>query len=240
MKRLCFLLILVAFPALILAQPSPQYSRPSGSSQPYQPAVPPPSMFGGYGGWSGDYGGTGASTAAGSAMNGMASVISAKGNYNLSTSAAAVNMTQAQKQEIQNRQQWTNTYFDMRATNKAARQADEGPQPTLEQIARFARDGAPKPLASDQWNPVAGTVNWPALLQQDQFAPQRSELEQLLAKQATYGRLDYSDQTKARENIETMFAGLKSQIKDVPPMDWTASNSFLKSLNYAVTKTVID
>ncbi len=119
MNRLWCLLVLVAFPALILAQPAPQYSGSSGTSQPYQPAVPPPSIINGNGGWAG-YGGTGASTAAGSAMNGMASVISAKGNYNLSTSAAAVNMTQAQKQEIQNHQQYTNTYFQMRATNKAA------------------------------------------------------------------------------------------------------------------------
>ncbi len=241
MNRLwVLLLIIVVFPAMILAQNYPsQYPAPSGSPPPYQPAVPPPSIVNGYGGYAG-YGGTGGGTVAGSAMNGMASVISAKGNYNLSTSAAAVNMTQAQKQEIQNRQQWTNTYFDMRATNRAARKAEEGPPPTMEQIARVARDGAPKPLASDQWNPVTGTISWPALLQQDQFSPQRTELEQLLAKQATYGRLDYADQMKARQNIETMFAGLKSQIKDAPPQDWMASQSFLKSMNYAVTKTLLD
>jgi hypothetical protein len=238
MNRLWVLLvIIVVFPALIMAQPAPQYSGSSGTSQPYQPAVPPPSIINGNGGWSGGYGGGGASTAAGSAMNGMASVISAKGNYNLSTSAAAVNMTQAQKQEIQNHQQYTNTYFEMRATNKAARKAEEGPQPTMEQLARIAHDGAPKPLASDQWNSMTGTVNWPALLQQDQFTPQRTELEQLLAKQANYGRLDYTDQMKARQTIETMFAGLKSQIKDVPPQDWAASQTFLKSLIYAMTKT---
>ncbi|MGA2796096.1 MAG: hypothetical protein ABSE63_00820 [Thermoguttaceae bacterium] len=237
MNRLWVLLvIIVAFPALIMAQPAPQYSGSSGSPPPYQPAVPAPSIVNGYGGWSG-YGGTGASTAAGSAMNGMASVISAKGNYNLSTSAAAVNMTQAQKQEIQNRQQWTNTYFDMRATNRAARKAEEGPQPTMEQLARMAHDGAPKPLTSSQWNPVTGTVNWPALLEQDQFTSQRAELEQLLAKQAKYGMLDYSDQMKARQTIETMFAGLKAQIRDVPPQDWAASQTYLKSLIYAMTKT---
>ena len=119
MNRLWFLLILMAFPALMLAQSAPPYPGKSGASQPYQPAVPPPSMVNGYGGWS-EYGGTGGGTVAGSAMNGMANVISAKGNYNLSTSAAAMNMTQVQKQEIQNHQQYTNTYFDMRATNRAA------------------------------------------------------------------------------------------------------------------------
>jgi hypothetical protein len=159
MNRLWVLLVIIAvFPALLLAQPAPQYSGSSGTSQPYQPAVPPPSIINGNGGWAGGYGGTGASTAAGSAMNGMASVISAKGNYNLSTSAAAMNMSQVQKQEIQNHQQYTNTYFEMRATNKAARKAEEGPQPTMEEIARIAHDGAPKPLASDQRNPMTGQL----------------------------------------------------------------------------------
>ena len=114
------------------------------STQPYQPAVPPPSI-GGYGG--GGYGfglgGGVGSTVQGSAMTGMANVISAKGSYNLSTSAAAVNMTQAQKNEIENHQLYTNTYFDMRATNKAARAAEEGPRVTAEQVARMAHeDGA--------------------------------------------------------------------------------------------------
>ena len=70
---------------------------------PYQPAVPAASTVNSYGGWAGGY--SGGATVAGSAMNGMANAISAKGDYNLSTSAAAVNMTQAQKNEIENRQQ---------------------------------------------------------------------------------------------------------------------------------------
>jgi len=74
-------------------------------------------------------GNTGGGSAAGSAMNGMASVISAAGDYNLATSAAAVNMTQAQKQDIQNRQQWTNAYFEMRETNRRARAAERGATP---------------------------------------------------------------------------------------------------------------
>src|SRR5262245_25745017 len=89
-------------------------------------AVPVPSAIAPYGGYGGG------TTAAGSASTGMANVISAQGDYNLSTSEAAINMTQAQSAEIQNRQEYTNTYFEMRATNKAARAAEEGPPPTAE------------------------------------------------------------------------------------------------------------
>jgi hypothetical protein len=104
-------------------------------AQVYRPVVPPASMVGGYG--YSRY----ASTAAGSAMNGMASVISARGDYNLSTSEATENLTQAQSQEIQNRQQYTNTYFSMRETNDAERAKLAGPRPTEQELVKIAQEG---------------------------------------------------------------------------------------------------
>ena len=115
-------------------------------------------------------------------MSGMASAITAKGNYNLSTSAAAINMTQAQKNEIQNQQLAAKTYFDMRASNHAAVAAERGPTPTMEQMVRWARDAAPKPLTTSQLDPVTGKIFWPAWLQEDSYAPQRADLQELLAK----------------------------------------------------------
>jgi hypothetical protein len=237
MYRLWGLLIIAVLPALVLAQTGTNpYPESTGSAPPYQPAVPPPSMINGYGygGWG--YG-AGGGTAAGSAMNGMANVISAKGSYNLSTSAAAVNMTQAQKNDIQNHQLYTNTYFDMRATNRAATKAERGPQPTMEQIARMARDGAPKPVTNKEVDTVSGKVNWPTLLQQDSFASQRADLEKLLVKQSTYGSLGYSDQMQAREAIETMFQGIKAQIRQVDPQEYAQSREFLQSILYATCKS---
>ena len=53
------------------------------------------------------------------ALDGMANVVSAQGSYNLQTSEAAINMTQAQSQEIADRQQYANTYYQMRAQHDA-------------------------------------------------------------------------------------------------------------------------
>ncbi|MCC6125190.1 MAG: hypothetical protein IT426_09530 [Pirellulales bacterium] len=229
MNRSWILMLAVAFPAMLLAQNyPPQQQQPA----PYQPAVPPPSNINSYGG----YYSSGGGTAAGSAMNGMSNVISAKGNYNLSTSAAAINMTQAEKNSIQNAQLRTDTYFQMRATNTAARKAEAGPPPTMEQIARFAREGAPRPITEKEVNPTSGQISWPAALMQDVFAPQRAELEQMMTKQAKYGGLSLSDQMQARKTIENMFAGLKSQIASIPPQDYTTGRSFLNSMVYATSK----
>ena len=191
----------VTFAAMFVVVSLALAQQQSSPQAPYQPAVPPPSMGvygGGYG--YGMYGGVG-STAAGSSMTGMANVISAKGDYNLSTSAAAVNMTQAQKQEIQNRQDYTNTYFEMRETNKQAREAEAGPKPTAEQLARLAHETAPKPLSPGEINEVTGQLNWPSALQSDDFAPERVQMERLIATHSQLGTLNYADQTKARAII---------------------------------------
>ncbi|MEN6406826.1 MAG: hypothetical protein ABFC77_10170 [Thermoguttaceae bacterium] len=234
MNRFWTLLILSAFPLVALAQTRPFDPSETG----YRPVVPSPSTVAAYGGWPGYSMGGG--TAAGNSLNGMASVISAAGDYNLATSAAAVNMTQAQRNEIQNRQAWTNTYFEMRATNRAARQAERAPTPTMEQLARMARDGAPKPLAVSQLDPVTGQLTWPSVLQQSQFDAQRAEVDQLFADRARLGGLNISDQQKVRQALEDMFASLKSQVREVPPQQYVAGRTFLQSLSYVALKTEVE
>ncbi|MGA2030624.1 MAG: hypothetical protein ABSG68_00065 [Thermoguttaceae bacterium] len=225
MNRTWIFTLAFAIPLMALAQSSPP---------PYQPAVPAPTtnVYGG-GGWGGN---TGASTAAGSAMQGMSQVISAAGQYNLSTSAAAINMTQAQRNEIENRQLWTNTYFDMRATNRKAREAERGPRSTPEQIARIQHDGMPKPLNTSQMDPVSGRLDWPAALQQDVFETERGVVDQLFATLARYGGLSYSDQLKVRQTVENMFSEMKAQIRQMPTSDYVASRTFLRGLAYTAYK----
>jgi hypothetical protein len=239
MNRSWLFLAILALPLWAYAQSSNSGpSRPSTPQVPYQPVVPAPSNVTAYGGWPGGY--SGGTTAAGSAMNGMASVISAQGERNLSNSAAAVNMTQAQKNEIENRQQWTNTYFDMRSTNKAARDKERGPNPTMEQLARLAREGVPKPLAPTQVNPVSGQIAWPDALQEQGFESQRRQVEELFAARARYGGLSFADQMQVRNTLDDMAAALKKQIRDIPPADYIASKNFLASLNYTATQTSLN
>ncbi len=135
----CFL----ATAAVMLAQ---------GAAVQYQPAVPAGDTIAVGGFFPGS---CGASTAAGSALNGMASAISAMGNYNLSTSAAAVNMTQARRNAIENSALYTDTFFQMRAANRAHRAAEARPRPTAEQVARRARDAAPGRSAQATSTPSA-------------------------------------------------------------------------------------
>jgi hypothetical protein len=229
MKYVWILLVAGALPIFGWAQ------NQQPAEVPYTPAVPQASMVSGYGGY-GAYS-TGGSTVAGDAMQGMASVISARGDAALSTSAAAVNLTQADKQLIQNQQAATDTYFQMRATNRAARAVERGPSLSMEQLAKIAHDGLPKPLNSNQLDPVSGQLNWPTVLQHDALKSQRAELDELMMQQARYGSLNYTDQTKVRSSVNAMFKALKANIKDIPTPDYTSARSFLNSVLYAATKS---
>jgi hypothetical protein len=205
--------------------------------QSYQPAIPAASTFTGYGGYPGYYGG---GTVAGSAMQGMASAISAMGDYNLATSAAAVNMTQAQRNDIENRQLWTHTYFEMRAANRAARAAEDGPPPSKEQLVRLSAARVPKPLSASEVDPVSGEIIWPELLQANAFDRERSTLEQIANKRAHYGNLGLSDASQASSAIESMSDKLQGHIRSVPPQQYAASKSFLKSLMFDMTKSPLN
>lgn len=231
-RGFCFL-ALVACAAAGLAQTTP---REGDREAPYRPAVPrAPAMVGyGGGGWPG-YGTP--TTAAGAAMSGMSQVISSAGQYNLSTSAAAVNMTEAIKNQLGNDMLATETYFGMRAANRAAREKERAPKLSAQQLAAIARDGAPKPLSASESNPVTGTLQWPGALQQPVFADQRSEVDQLFAKRARYGGLPYSDQMQVKKNVDSMFATLKSQIREIPPQDYVGCRDFLRTLTYTAAKS---
>jgi type II secretory pathway pseudopilin PulG len=233
MNRIWLMMFCALCPLVAIAQTGPSSS--GDGRQPYQPVVPPPTVVSPFGGPYYGYGG-GASTAAGSALNGMGNLMSAIGQRNLMNSAAAVNMTQAQRNEIQNRNLATNTYFQMRATNHAARQAESAPPPTMEQLTRIAKEGVPKQLSPSQMDHVHGRLNWPGPLQQPVFDQHRRQIDELFEKRARYGGLDYADQTAVRHAVDAMTAQLKEQVNDIPPQEYVACKNFLQSTLYSATK----
>jgi hypothetical protein len=235
MKRIAIFAILIAAPVATLGQTDQPSAPRTGGAAKYQVIAPPPSSQtynGGYG-----YGGGGAQTAQGAALQGMSQVISAAGERNLSNSAAAINWTQAQSNEMQNRVQGVSTFWEMRNMGKAERDKERGPPPTPEELARRARAGAPRQLNTNQIDPVTGELHWPSALQQDMFNEQRGPVDEYAAKWVKYGTLDYTDQTGMRQNIDAMFDAMKGQISSIPPQDYVQCRSFLQSLLYATTRT---
>ncbi len=171
-----------------------------------------------------------ASTVGESHARGMSDVIRSQGMANLSNSEAAINMTEATKRNMENRDQWTDTYFQMRQKNRDYRAAERGPRPSREDFVRMAAAGRPAQLSPSELDSVTGAIDWPRALTRPEFAKSRSELENLFAKRAAYGQTNWKDSSQIDAITKKMEADLKGIIRDVSPMDYTASKRFLTSL----------
>ena len=172
-------------------------------------------------------------------MQGAAQVIASAGQYNQATSAAAVTMTEAESNEMRNRVQGVQTFWQMREIGRAEREKERGPRLKPEELVSLARAAAPRALTASQMDPASGQLYWPAFLRDAGFRTRRSILDECTAKWVRYGELDYADQTQVRENINAMYDTLRSQIRSIPPQDFVTCRTFLQSLLYATTRAIL-
>ena len=122
---------------------------------------------------------------------GLGAVIRAQGEYNLNTSAAAINVSLARQQEIENRKRWTQSYFEIRDLNRQAFEADtKRLRGTPEEWLRVAQAGKPKRLSPSELDIVTGEIHWPILLTARNYSDQRVELEKAFADRAYHGVLE--------------------------------------------------
>jgi len=179
-----------------------------------------------------------AATAGESYARGMSDVVRSQGQYNLQTSQAMINLTEAQRRDMENRDQWVDTYFDMREKNRQYRAAERGPRPSREDWVRYAQAGKPQRLSPSELEPVTGGVDWPVLLKAEKYAENRSTLEGLFAKRAHDGGLSTSDYLKIDQVTGVMLAQLRKDIELVPPSDYMASKRFLESLSFEAKQPI--
>ena len=197
-----------------------------------------PSGGGGGGYYGGDYPVYHSSTAAEGRLRGMGDLTRSAGQANLDNSAAAINYTTARSNQIENRNQWTNTYFSMRETNRQARAAERGPRPSMEDLVRYAQAGKPKRLSPGEFDSVSGQIAWPMFLNTDKYAADRATLDQIFSTRASQGAIGPDDYTKARQTIDVMLGNLKKEIREIPPEQYMVAQKFLKSLNYEMVQPV--
>ncbi|MFM7077166.1 MAG: hypothetical protein ACKO3G_14050 [Planctomycetaceae bacterium] len=184
---------------------------------------------GGWGGWG--MGGGYASTAGQAAAYGMSDIIRSEGYANLQNSEAAKNWEDAKSKDIQNRQQWTDAFFDMRRTNREARKAEAGPAVTRDQAIRFAKSAAPPRLTSAQLDPVTGHIEYPMVLTDTIYDPFRRDLDKLFAdRAATGGSLQFEEFQKIQGTVSKFIEALKQNVSRYPAGDYGRARTFLNSL----------
>jgi hypothetical protein len=164
---------------------------------------------------------------------GLGDLFRSGGLYNLYSSAAAINLAEARRRQIENDKSWVQAYFELRDYNSLKRDTqlkrDRG---NPEEWTRLARSLAPKPLANRDLEAVTGKLRWPILLTAREFSPARATLEKLFADRAYRGTMGAEDFMTALHAANDMQATLREMIDDVPPKQYMAARRFLESLAY--------
>ncbi len=164
---------------------------------------------------------------------GLGDLFRSEGLYNLYSSAAAINLAEARRRQIENDKSWVQAYFELRDYNSLKRDTqlkrDRG---NPEEWTRLARLAAPKPLDNRNLEVVTGKLHWPILLTAREFTPARATLEKLFADRAYRGAMGAEDFMTAVHATDDMQAGLREMINDVPPRQYMAARRFLESLAY--------
>lgn len=165
-------------------------------------------------------------------QRGMADIIRSKGAANLMNSEAMNNVEDARRKYIDNRVYSTEKYFEMRSINKAARAAENGPRPTMEDLVRYSSARKPNRLSPSELDPLTGNITWPAALRQSQYKDDLNKLENLYKVRAFNGYLTMDELRQLDGSINSLLADLKQNVKNLPPQDYVQAKSFLQSLAY--------
>ncbi len=174
-----------------------------------------------------------ASTIGESWARGMSDVVRSAGDANLSNSAAAINYEAARKANMENRIEYTNTYFENKRLNKAYRAELSAPRLTNEQIHRLAKDGLPTRLTASQLDPLTGRIRWPLALLDEPYGTGRAVMDQSFADRAeNQGFRDYTTFSEVSRTGDRMLATLKDNIRKYVPNDYLDAKRFIKGLVY--------
>lgn len=152
------------------------------------------------------------STAAEGYQRGLGSVISAQGSKNLSNSQAAINMTDARSNQIDNQVKSVNAYWEK---NDIYNQHLQQQNYKIEQTrARLLAKNKLQPLTSEEFDSTTGHITWPKVLTQKQYDPYRDKLDQLFQDRAQNGYLSgdqYQEATTASQDWHKMMAAQSNQ-----------------------------
>lgn len=164
-------------------------------------------------------------------MRGFGAAVQSVGQANLYNSAAAQNWEQARSMNLDNRLKATDTYFELRAKNKAYTEAERGPRATQQELAVMAHSAAPDRLQPTQLDPLTGAINWPRFLRGPEYAEPRTKLDKLYSMRASsLGAVSSSGYMDAIKLVEEMQGELKKHVAEYPPQEYSQSKKFLQSL----------
>jgi hypothetical protein len=147
-------------------------------------------------------------------QRGLGGVISAQGQRNLSNSQAAINMTDARSNQIDNQVKSVNAYWEKNSIY------EQHVQEKLADIdakrARYEAKHGLQPLTSQQFDRTTGQINWPGVLKQQQYDQYRNKIDAAFKTRAGSGMMTGDDYLASTTAFKDWHAALVKQKNEYP------------------------
>ncbi|MEX0642345.1 MAG: hypothetical protein WD468_06575 [Pirellulales bacterium] len=152
-----------------------------------------------------------ASTAAEGQARGVSGIIQAQGERNLSNSQAAINLTDARSNQIDNQVKSVNAFWEKKGIYQ------EHVEQELAELDKrrnfYLSNHGLTSLTPEEFDRTTGTIFWPKVLEQTQFNPYRLTLDKLFKQRAYAGALtgdEYMEATSASKQWRAMLSAQKN------------------------------
>jgi len=173
-----------------------------------------------------------ASTAAEGYLRGGADVIRARAYYNMLTSHAMINVTEAHRRAMENQVRKAETFHRVRQVGleaQAARRAARRSHTASARQVNVTRPAPQAPSAPEVLELRGGRIVWPTALQGDHYAAFRTAVERAFEPSAGDGGI-VKDRALLTHAVRNMAGTLKQHVREVSPMDYVAAKRFLATL----------
>ena len=172
----------------------------------------------------------------------QAQMLTAEGNVRKQLADTRKTLEECRSLAIDNNLKATNTFYEKRVARESYRASRARPAPSQEDLVLHAKAAAPQRLSPVHMVSRYGGIRWPAVLQREEFAAYREQLDVEFAEKSLgesgVGSLLYQ---QVREGTEQMRAELQGLIREVSPTQYIAAKRFIDSLaNEARFSHVLD
>jgi len=154
------------------------------------------------------------STAGEGYQRGAAAMISAAGEKNLNDSQARINNQDAYSKAIDNSTKSVNAFWEQKSIYQQHLQ-EQLNQTTAKRNFYLENHGLGT-LSSEEFDRTSGSINWPKILDQAQYAPYRDTIDKCFKQRAYAGALSGEEYVEASNASKDWRAKITSQKNEYP------------------------
>ncbi len=167
-------------------------------------------------------------------LQARAARIRAQAEANLAAAKTIHTRQQTASMALDNDLKAASIYFERKAMHDAyhsLKKPRERGKP--EDYVRYSQMETPERPANDELEPLRGTIQWPELLQQEEFVEERIELDSLFAHRSRSNQTDTTEfYPQVQDAVQRLRGELKDKIDEISAGEYMQARRFIDSLSY--------